>query len=243
MRVEYVTDIGAVRKANEDFCDGGQLSESSVWMLVCDGMGGANGGNVASSVAAETVKQVLTSGFSEDISDGALKALMINALRRANDAVFEAAEKDDALKGMGTTAVLAVVLNNALHVVHVGDSRCYHLNDKGLHQVTVDHSYVQNLVSFGQISKEEARVHPMRNIITRVLGVHSEVQPDYEVEGFAQGDIVILCSDGLSSYYDDELLEKYVKKYGEDPKELAHQLVKYAKDSGGSDNITVAVIK
>lgn len=143
---------------------------------------------------------------------------------------------------MGTTVVLLVAAKGTLHVAHVGDSRAYLRHGGVLTQITMDHSYVQDLVNFGQITQEEARVHPKRNIITRVLGVHEQVRCDYNAWDFSPGDVALACSDGLSNYMEDELLEEYLDKYGETGNILTKELIQYAIECGGADNITAAVI-
>ena len=143
---------------------------------------------------------------------------------------------------MGTTVVLLVATKGTLHVAHIGDSRAYLRHNKVLTQITMDHSYVQDLVNFGQITQEEARGHPQRNIITRVLGVHEAVRCDYAAWDFSPGDLALACSDGLSNYMEEELLEEYMERYGKEDHALPKELIQYAVECGGSDNITAAVI-
>lgn len=242
MRVDFETDVGAVRSANQDSCECGIFDSGEAWAIVCDGMGGAKGGNVASSIAAKTIREELEAGFDSSLSQPNVKNLLINAVRRANDAVHQAASQTPDLQGMGTTAVVLLAAQGVLHVVHVGDSRAYLRHQGVLSQITMDHSYVQDLVNFGQITPEEARVHPKRNIITRVLGVHEQVQCDYSLWNLEPGDIALACSDGLSNYMDEAQMEQYLEQYGEDGKVLSQELIRFAVESGGSDNITVAVI-
>lgn len=242
MRVDYETDVGAIRESNQDSCECGLFSKDSAWVVVCDGMGGANGGNVASSVAVQKIREFLTAGFDENMSRENIKSLMLNAVSRANDAVYAMSQEQEELRGMGTTVVLMIASKGLLHVAHAGDSRAYLKNEEGLTQITMDHSYVQDLVNLGQITQEEARNHPQRNIITRVLGVHEELRCDYSFFDFAPGDLALACSDGLSNYVDETLLSEYMEKYGQDGKALADHLIQYAVESGGSDNITVAVV-
>lgn len=123
MRVDYETDIGAVRTSNQDSCDCGMFSQNSAWAIVCDGMGGANGGNVASAIAVETIRQHLLSGFDENMSKPNLKNLMVNAINRANTAVYDTSLQQPELRGMGTTVVLLIATKGTLHVAHIGDSR------------------------------------------------------------------------------------------------------------------------
>lgn len=242
MRVDYGTDVGAIRESNQDSCECGLFSKDSAWVVVCDGMGGANGGNVASSVAVQKIRKFLIDGFNENMSRENIKSLMLNAISRANDAVYAMSQEQEELRGMGTTVVLMIASKGLLHVAHAGDSRAYLKNEEGLTQITMDHSYVQDLVNLGQITQEEARNHPQRNIITRVLGVHEELRCDYSSFDFSPGDLALACSDGLSNYVDEALLSGYMEKYGQDGKALADHLIQYAVESGGSDNITVAVV-
>ena len=242
MRVDFGTDVGAVRSSNQDSCDCGLFSPNSAWAIVCDGMGGASGGNVASAIAVETIRERILSGFDENMSKPNLKNLMINAINRGNDAVFRKAVEQPELRGMGTTVVLMIATKGTLHVAHIGDSRAYLRHGDTVSQITMDHSYVQDLVNFGQITPAEARVHPKRNIITRVLGVHELVACDYAAWDFPPGDLAMACSDGLSNYVDEELLENYMERFGHEGHSLPRELIQYAVKCGGSDNITVAVI-
>lgn len=243
MKVYYNTDVGAVRDSNQDSCECGLFSQDSAWAIVCDGMGGANGGNIASAVAAKEIKEFLIRGFDENMSRENVKSLLLNAVSGANRVVYSMAQEQEELHGMGTTAVVLLASKGLLHVAHVGDSRAYLKNKEGLSQITMDHSYVQDLVNIGQITQEEARVHPQRNIITRALGGHEIVLCDYSFFDFAPGDAALACSDGLSNYVDNALLSEFMEKYDRDGKALADHLIEYAVKSGGSDNITVAVIK
>lgn len=242
MRVEFATDTGLVRSSNQDACRCGVFSEKSAWAAVCDGMGGANGGNVASAIAVEQIEAHLTGLFVEGMTTGSVKSLLLNSVQRANRAIYQRAKEEPALQGMGTTAVVMLAVGGRLHVVHVGDSRAYLKNRNGLTQITVDHSYVQDLVNFGQITKEEARTHPRRNIITRVLGVHDYVEPDYSMWDFDPGDMALACTDGLTGYMEDGLLEEYIDGHGRDEGVLLQKLIGYAVERGGADNITIAVV-
>lgn len=242
MKVDFATDTGAVRSSNQDACRCGSFQGGGAWAVVCDGMGGANGGNVASAIAVERIEQLLRSSYREGMSQGNIKSLIINAVHRANTAIYERASRAAELQGMGTTAVVILADKNLLHVAHVGDSRAYLKSRDGIRQLTMDHSYVQDLVNFGQITKEEARTHPRRNIITRVLGVHNDVNVDYAVWDFDTGDIALACTDGLTNYMDEDLLEEYIDRHGQDGDALVHELIRFAVDNGGSDNITIAVV-
>ena len=241
MRVDFETDVGAVRSSNQDSCDCGLFSPNSAWAIVCDGMGGANGGNVASAVAVETIRQQILSGFDENMSKPNLKNLMINAINRANDAVYQMSLEQPDLRGMGTTVVLMIATKGTLHVAHIGDSRAYLRHDEIVSQITMDHSYVQDLVNFDR-SPRKKHGCILKEIITRVLGVHELVSCDYAAWDFSPGDLAMACSDGLSNYVDEDLLENYMERFGQEGHGLPQELIQYAVKCGGSDNITVAVI-
>ena len=241
MRVDYSTDVGAVRESNQDSCECGLLSKDSAWAVVCDGMGGVNGGNVASDLAVKEIKEFLIAGFEENMSRQNIKSLILNAINRANDAVYAMSLEQEELRGMGTTAVVAVAARGAVHICHVGDSRAYLIREDSIEQLTKDHSLIQQLIDTGTITPEEAKNHPQRNLITRCLGVHSTVESDYSEHPVQPGDIVLLCSDGLTNYLEDGEILEYAKQM--DPSALIRQLVATAMERGGGDNVTIAVIE
>ena len=173
------TDIGLVRKTNQDAYNAGSLSENAVWAVVCDGMGGANGGNIASETAIDAITKDVLEGYREGMDSQEIKELLASALEDANERVYEKAKQDPALEGMGTTAVLTLIQNNVIHLVNVGDSRAYLLTRENVTQITRDHSIVQEMLESGEITEEQARNHPRKNIITRALGVDDTVVVDY----------------------------------------------------------------
>lgn len=240
MKVFSNTDIGLSRSSNQDTFRQGVAADNCLWSAVCDGMGGAVGGNIASGIAADTIESILTKELHENSSEEELRSLCFRAVSEANSAVFSRAVDEPALKGMGTTVVLALVCGNKLYLSHVGDSRFYRKREGSVTQITTDHSYVQDLVARGEITKDEAKNHPHRNIITRSVGVHSMVENDYQELDILPGDIYVSCSDGLSNYLTDECLNGLLEQYGED--EITEALTQHALKSGGSDNITVSVI-
>ena len=154
------TDIGRMRSTNQDVCCCGAFEDGSAWTVVCDGMGGVNGGNIASSIASETIVQCLQDAYAPGMDADAMRDMMLSAVQSANDAVIRRAEAEPDLYGMGTTAVVAIAAGGVLHIAHAGDSRCYLKTALGIKQVTTDHSYVQQLVESGAITEDEARVHP-----------------------------------------------------------------------------------
>lgn len=240
MQIFFKTDIGLVRSCNQDSCRYGNFSDSCAWSVVCDGMGGANGGSVASSEAVEEISRVLCEEFRFEMSDDELRELMESSVQSANSRVFAMSCEYENLRGMGTTVELALIRDNRLHVVHAGDSRVYRISGDEILQVTTDHSLVQQMVDRGQITPEEARVHPGKNFITRALGVEDTLELDYITHSFEKGSILLMCSDGLSNYFEDNEILGVIK---ETPREeLCERFVELAKERGGSDNITVTIL-
>lgn len=235
------TDIGQVRTTNQDVCRCGAFADGGAWTVVCDGMGGVNGGNIASGVACDAIVRVLEETYTPGMEESAVRTMMLSAVAEANTAVMRRAQEDPALYGMGTTAVVAIAAGGVLHVAHAGDSRCYLKTELGIKQATTDHSYVQQLVESGAITEDEARIHPQRNLITRVVGVHPDLECDYGCYVFEPGDLAISCTDGLSNYLERDTLLFFLSNYQGD--QLVDELVQYANSKGGSDNITVAVIE
>ena len=241
MNVYSKTDIGLMRSSNQDYCKTGELSDGSVWAVVCDGMGGANGGSTASRIAAETIAEQLKELYHTEKYRDDMEKLIKTAIAIANQRVYDMSLKVYSLSGMGTTVVAAVVKEEVVHIVHAGDSRAYLYENGSLTQITKDHSMVQELVDIGQITPEEARNHPNKNIITRALGTRENLKTDYNGVKFDKDSVLLICTDGLSNYLTDENIAEFIKKSRGD--ELVGRLVEQAKMMGGSDNITVAVIE
>lgn len=235
------TDIGRVRSTNQDVCRCGSFSGGEAWTVVCDGMGGVNGGNIASALAADVIVDVLNRAYREQMPQEDIRSMLVSAMEEANRAVLSRAEQNPELLGMGTTAVIAVAGGGVLHIAHAGDSRCYLKTALGVKQVTTDHSYVQQLVESGTITEDEARIHPQRNLITRVVGVHPAIECDYGCFSFEPDDVAVSCSDGLSSYLERDTLLLFISNFSGE--QLVDELIGYANEKGGSDNISVAVIE
>lgn len=238
MNIYGATDIGNRRSTNQDTYRVGQISENYAFTIVCDGMGGVNGGDVASNLAADAIKDYLEKNLNENENE--IIPVMKKAVEAANSIVFSKASEKSEYNGMGTTVVMAVIKDKRMYVAHIGDSRLYYLEGENVAQITEDHSFVQSLVNSGEITKEQARTHPNKNIITRSLGVHSNVQPDFNAVDVNEGGVAVLCSDGLSDYLTEKILLEITKKSSE--KELVNILVKYALMAGGHDNITVSAV-
>ena len=241
MNVYSKTDIGLMRSSNQDYCKTGELPDGCIWAVVCDGMGGANGGSTASRIAAETIAEQLKELYHTEKYRDDMEKLIKTAIAIANQRVYDMSLKVYSLSGMGTTVVAAVVKEEVVHIVHAGDSRAYLYENGSLTQITKDHSMVQELVDIGQITPEEARNHPNKNIITRALGTRENLKTDYNGVKFDKDSVLLICTDGLSNYLTDEDIAEFINKSRGD--ELVSRLVEQAKMMGGSDNITVAVIE
>lgn len=240
MRIVAKTDKGNVRDSNQDAYAVGEFSDEVVWSVVCDGMGGAAGGNIASALAVKVISDKINASYRDQMRDGSIKNMLDSALTAANIEVFDFAEAQPELRGMGTTVVCAIVRDNQAYIAHAGDSRAYVINNGSIRQITTDHSMVQDLLLRGQITPEEAEHHPNKNIITRAVGVDKGIEIDFEQIDLDDKDTLLLCTDGLSNYVsNDEMLELMSdgKHYA-----FADRLVKKANENGGGDNITVVVI-
>lgn len=240
MRIVAKTDKGNVRDSNQDAYAVGEFSDEVVWSVVCDGMGGAAGGNIASALAVKVISDKINASYHDSMRDSSIKNMLDSALTAANIEVFDFAEARPDLKGMGTTAVCAIVRDNQAYIAHAGDSRAYVINNGEIRQITTDHSVVQDLLSRGEITFEEAEHHPNKNYITRAVGVDKSIKIDFEQIDLDDSDTLLLCTDGLSNYVSNqEMLELMSdgKHYA-----FADRLVQKANSNGGGDNITVVII-
>lgn len=241
MEVYSKTDIGKVRKTNQDSVFWKKIDEDLAWSVVCDGMGGTYGGDIASRMAIKVIENRMNSDLSEHSTSEEIKMVIYNAVNEANLRIFEKSKLDSSLNHMGTTVALCVVFKNFLQVVYAGDSRVYIVNKEEILQLSKDHSIVQQMVDSGEITKQDAKNHPQKNIITRALGVGSTVDLDYIERTVKKGDIILSCTDGLTNYLDEkdilELCNKNITSL------IACELVKESNRRGGSDNITAALIK
>ncbi|MBQ8965352.1 Stp1/IreP family PP2C-type Ser/Thr phosphatase [Ruminococcus sp.] len=240
MFLAYGTDIGQKREENQDRVRVESLGDNMCIAAVCDGMGGAASGGVASQLAVDSFIGRVQENFRPDMNSNSIRNLLLNAVHYANTCVYEKSIEDIDKNGMGTTCVAALVHGKNIYVVNVGDSRAYLLTKNGISQITTDHTYVETLVQSGRITAEVAKIHPMRNVITKAVGVEPDVEVDYfehyEAENFA----VVLCSDGLSGYCSDELI--YCTVFGNNLDEAVKKLIDHSNESGGKDNITAAII-
>lgn len=245
-----------VRNNNQDSYILKKYSDKTCLCIVCDGMGGARGGEEASRLAADTFAQVIDDfitpflgqkekGFS--VND--VKKTMKRALMLANDTVYERSRQEPRLKGMGTTIVAALVIGNSVFCLNVGDSRMYFMKGEKIKQITKDHSYVQHLLDMGKITKDDLEYQLNKNIITRAVGTEITVDPDIYKSTVSDGTFILLCTDGLCNHVEDEAICEIVSgDLGKSVDEIilqikAKKLIETANSNGGSDNITVGLIK
>ena len=232
-----VTDIGRKRKLNQDFVYSSdeQVGNLRNVYIVADGMGGHQAGDYASKCTVETMVREIRGCFEKSPI-----RILSKAIRIANDQVRKKAREDESLLGMGTTVVAATCLGKYLQVANVGDSRLYIINDE-VRQITRDHSLVEEMVRMGGIDREAARNHPDKNIITRAIGARDTIEIDFFHEELKSGDIVLMCSDGLTNMLEDEEIGRILRSQGT-IEERAEELIEAANQNGGRDNIAVIVI-
>lgn len=236
-----VTDIGRKRQLNQDyvFSSAKPMGNMPNLFIVADGMGGHNAGDYASKCTVETVVGEIRNSFEKNPT-----IIVKKAIETANSKIRELAAADENLFGMGTTLVVATVIGKYLQVANVGDSRLYLVGKKGIRQVTRDHSLVEEMIRLGGLSREDARKHPDKNIITRAIGAKDEVEPEFFTEELEPGDIILMCSDGLSNMLEDKEIEKIVQNEElAEMKEKAETLINAANNNGGKDNIAVVLVK
>lgn len=233
------TDFGRVRQRNEDYMESFECPFGYVF-VVCDGMGGHVGGEIASRLAASTIKNVFLSNPNNLTSPS---DLIEEGITEANRAVFNKSTEDASLKGMGTTCVVLVIKDGIIFYGHAGDSRLYIIRNSKIYQLTKDHSFVQSLVDQGLLSDSEAENHPRKNEITKALGISPSLTPDIARKGMIvyENDYLILCSDGLSNMVSErEMMETVIST---EPFEACNRLVEMANVAGGTDNITIQIVK
>jgi protein phosphatase len=246
MELWGITNNGRVRKHNEDVYRVLSHEDKGIAVLVvCDGMGGARAGHVASELAADVFMNHM-SGVIESIEDvpslREVALMMVEAVLTANTAVYEKSQKDEEYTGMGTTLIAAISTSSGEVVANVGDSRLYHATKKEITQITKDHSVVEDMIERGEITRIEARRHPSRNLITRALGTGTHEPPDIFYLNLASGDFLLLCSDGLSNVVqDNEMLIELQR--GSTVRESCEVLVGIALARGAPDNVTAAILR
>jgi PPM family protein phosphatase len=241
MKVFAKSDIGKAREMNQDAYYASQPSETVGLYIVADGMGGYNGGEVASTLAVTTAKNYIENNFAQiEHTKEKIEELVKNAIEYANMVVYEKSKEVKMLEGMGTTMEVALVKDNRVYIGHVGDSRIYRIRKNFIRKLTTDHSYVEKLVKDGTITREEALHHPKKNMLTKALGCTSFVEPDTMVKGFLKDDILVITSDGLTNMVKDEEIYNTITENVDTAAEI---LVEKANEAGGLDNITVIIVQ
>ena len=236
-----LSDRGCVRKQNQDAYHIEKLDRNSLLCVVCDGMGGAKSGNIASTLAVDVFVEEVRRTWTPGITQYKLEQMLRAAVKLANFTVYDQAQQFEEFAGMGTTLVAALIHGQRVTVVNVGDSRAYKVDSDGIRQVTRDHSLVQMMVDRGELSPEVARTYPGKNFITRAIGTESMVECDLYHLDVRKGDYLLLCSDGLSNTMDEqEMLFEIV--HGVKKQHCCQRLLNIAKNRGAPDNVTSILI-
>lgn len=232
------TDIGLMRKLNQDYVFTADLPVGSLpnLYLVADGMGGHKAGGFASKYAVETIVEKVNSKREEDVF-----SILHQAIVEANRRVREKAAEDESMAGMGTTVVAATICEDVLKVANVGDSRLYLVND-GIHQITIDHSLVEEMVRMGGLDREQARDHKNKNIITRAIGAQMEINPDFFEVKLKKGDQIFMCTDGVSNMLTDDEILAILKEEDKTEEERIEKIIAMANENGGRDNMGIVYI-
>lgn len=240
MRILAKSDIGKAREMNQDSFIVSKKDDEIKVFILADGMGGYKGGEIASSVASQSAYKYIINNFNSVSKDKmSLLKLVKDSIEYANLIVFEQAKESEELQDMGTTIEICLIYNNRAFIGHVGDSRIYRIRKNIMRKLTNDHSYVQQLVKEGKITKEEADVHPKKNMLMKAVGCSTLVEPDVFCRGFQKDDIFLICSDGLTNMVKENEIYKILLENSEKP-EIA--LINQANKNGGADNITVIII-
>lgn len=234
------TDIGKQRNENQDRFHVSMPDDKTCIAVVCDGMGGAASGSVASEMASSVVYDRLNLSYRPDMEPKSIKSMLTSALTAANTMVYQKSRDNEENEGMGTTCVAALLHNDICSIVSVGDSRAYLLDDSGITQITTDHTMVEYLHSKGIIDEEQMKVHKMKNVITRAIGVEQDIDIDYFEVEMREGSVLLVCTDGLTNYCSDELIYSIV--YKRPLEQAVGELIDYANNSGGKDNITAVLM-
>ena len=242
MQIWSLTDPGCVRAENQDAFEIHKLKHGAMLCVVCDGMGGAKAGNVASAMAAQEFAREVKENYRASMGMEAVDILLDQAVKCANFTVYDKSQQGEELSGMGTTLVAVLLRGKAATVVNVGDSRVYRINADGIAQITVDHSLVQLMIRRGEITPEQARYFPGKNYITRAIGTEPSVKADIFHLDLKRGDELMLCSDGLTNLvHDQEILFEVV--HGSEKAECCQRLLDIAKNRGAPDNVTSILVQ
>lgn len=241
MQYWALTDPGIARNQNQDTYQVAQLDKNTVLCVVCDGMGGAKSGNVASTLAADVFTQEVKRSWKPDMDPEWLNQMLEGAVKLANFTVFDQAKQFEDFNGMGTTLVALLLQGKKATIVNVGDSRAYMIDKDGIKQVTTDHSLVQMMISRGELTPEQAKRYPGKNLITRAIGTESQVMCDIFHRRVEKGNSILLCTDGLSNLMDDQEI-LFEVAHGQDKEHCCERLLDIAKKRGAPDNVTSVLV-
>ncbi len=240
MKIFARTDIGKAREMNQDSYFISTPNDDVKLFILADGMGGYEGGEVASKLAIECAKSYILNNFGQIPKEKEeIMNLIRNAIEYANLRVYEESQEHERLKEMGTTIDVSLIYNGKVYVGHVGDSRVYRIRNDIIRKITTDHSYVEKLIKEGSITKEESYHHPKRNMLMKAMGCNSLVEPDVLCKGFMKDDILLMCSDGLTNMISEEDIFKIIIDNINNP---ADKLIDQANNNGGYDNVTAIVL-
>lgn len=236
-----LTDMGCIRNQNQDTYVVEKLDKNTLLCVVCDGMGGAKSGNVASTLAADVFIQRVKQSWNGDFRQDHVDELMKNAVKLANFTVYDQSRQFEDFTGMGTTLVALLTNGKQATVVNVGDSRAYYIDRVGIRQITVDHSVVQMMINRGELTPEQAKHYPGKSLITRAIGTESMVSCDIFHRKVNRGDCFLLCSDGLSNLLDDQEI-LFEVAHGQDREQCCQRLLDIARKRGAPDNVTSVLV-
>lgn len=241
MQAWGLTDLGCVRAQNQDTFLIEKLDRQTLLCVVCDGMGGAKSGNIASTLAADVFVQEVKQTWTGDTNQNSVDQMLKNAVKLANFTVYDQAQQFEEFTGMGTTLVAVLISGGWATIVNVGDSRAYLIDRGGIHQVSVDHSVVQLMINRGEITPEQAKSYPGKSLITRAIGTESMVACDIFHKKVSRGDCFLLCSDGLSNLMDDQEI-LFEVAHGQEKNKCCQRLLDIAKNRGAPDNVTSVLV-
>lgn len=243
MQFYGVSDIGKKRSENQDRIYVSNESDDIKLFIVADGMGGANAGSVASNSAIEYIKDYIFRKLPEiNLDKETIENLIKEAMHEANNFVYRKANENSKYEGMGTTVITVIIHKNKVYIGHIGDSRVYRIRKNIIRQLTKDQSYVQALVDNGSITREEAKTHPQKNVLMKVLGCEENVDSEIITKGFLKEDKLLICTDGLTNMIEAREIYDMVMENKNDVKLACDELVNEANKRGGDDNISVVLI-
>ncbi len=239
MFITAKSDIGMVRSENQDHFKVSMIDQTAI-AVVCDGMGGAVAGGEASEIASNVVYDRINLSFRPEMTQRNIQNLLVTALKTANTIVYDKSKSDKLKEGMGTTCVAAIAEDDIAYIASVGDSRAYLLDESGIVQITRDHTYIKMLQSQGKYDENDEKVASMSHIITKAIGTEEDVDPDFFEVPLKEKSVLLLCSDGLTNYLTDEQI--YDAVYLKPLETAMNEMINNCNDSGGKDNITIAII-